>query len=114
MEITPREVVDVAVTMDWTLEEFYDDGGVDAFAARVAVSLNVDVTQVKVVHVYEGSVVVNFIVLPLDDDSDEESTVAVLTADLQEQMVDGVIDIGAPIIASSGTSSADAFVWAPA
>jgi len=47
-----------AVRMDWTLDEFYSNGGVTSFANRVAAALGIHVSTIKVVAVYEGSVVV--------------------------------------------------------
>jgi len=46
--------------MDWTMSEFFSNGGTTKFVDRLAASLNVPSYRVKVVSVYEGSVVVDF------------------------------------------------------
>jgi hypothetical protein len=46
--------------MNWTLSEFYSTGGTTKFVDRVAASLGIKVANVKVVSVYQGSVVVDF------------------------------------------------------
>jgi hypothetical protein len=46
--------------MNWTLNEFYSTGGTTKFVDRVAASLGIKAANVKVVSVYQGSVVVDF------------------------------------------------------
>ena len=46
--------------MDWTMTEFFSNGGTTKFVDRLAASLGVPSYRVKVVSVYEGSVVVDF------------------------------------------------------
>jgi hypothetical protein len=46
--------------MNWTMNEFFKDGGATKFADRVAASLGIKAANVKVVSCYEGSVVVDF------------------------------------------------------
>lgn len=48
------------VRMEWTLAEFYSDGGTTRFVDRLAASLGIDSYRIKTVAVYEGSVVVDF------------------------------------------------------
>lgn len=48
------------VRMDWTVDEFYANGGVTSFVDRVAASLGIHASQFKVVAVYTGSVVVDY------------------------------------------------------
>lgn len=49
--------------MNWTLDEFYADGGTTTFTDRVAASLGIPAWRIKTVAVYEGSVVVDFFIL---------------------------------------------------
>mmetsp|Transcript_470 Transcript_470/g.747 ORF Transcript_470/g.747 Transcript_470/m.747 type:complete len:92 (-) Transcript_470:201-476(-) len=46
--------------MDWSMSEFFADGGTTRFVDRLAASLGVPSYRIKVVSVYEGSVVVDF------------------------------------------------------
>lgn len=49
--------------LNWTLEEFYADGGTTTFTDRVAASLGIPAWRIKTVAVYEGSVIVLFDIL---------------------------------------------------
>jgi len=51
------------------MDEFYSAGGVTSFADRVSAALGIHASQVKVVSVYKGSVVVEYLI-----ESDPEST----------------------------------------
>lgn len=46
--------------MEWTVDEFFDNGGKTVFADRLAASLGIHVSTIKVVSVYTGSLVVNY------------------------------------------------------
>ncbi len=46
--------------MNWTIKEFFSDGGTSKFVDRVAASLGIRAANIKVVSVYMGSVVVDF------------------------------------------------------
>lgn len=60
IEIIPRDAIQSYVRLEWTLEEFYADGGVVSFTDRVAGALGIHASEIKTVAVYEGSVVVEF------------------------------------------------------
>jgi hypothetical protein len=49
--------------MNWTFSGFFASGGTTKFVDRVAASLGLKPANIKVVSVYEGSVVVDFNVL---------------------------------------------------
>lgn len=70
--ITPRKAVIANVRMEWTLTEFYSDGGTSKFADRIASVLGIHASRIKVVAVYEGSVVVDYQVT--SDDTETEAT----------------------------------------
>lgn len=57
-EIRPRNAVLTNIRMEWTLAAFYADGGTDTFADRISAALGIHKSRVKVVAVYEGSVIV--------------------------------------------------------
>lgn len=48
------------VRMDWTMEEFWADGGTTRFIDRLASALGIDAFRIKIVQVYRGSVIVGF------------------------------------------------------
>jgi len=48
------------VRMEWTLQEFYAKGGTSTFVDRLSASLGIHVSDIKVVGVYEGSLVVDY------------------------------------------------------
>lgn len=59
------------------MDEFYASGGVVSFTNRVAAALGIHASTIKTVAVYEGSLVVEFIILADDDEcsiSDQEAS----------------------------------------
>jgi len=56
--IKPKDEIRATVRLDWTLDEFYADGGVTTFVDRLAGALGIHASTIKVARVYEGSVVV--------------------------------------------------------
>jgi len=59
------------VRMEWTLAEFYSNGGTTRFVDRMAASLGIASHRIKTLAVYSGSVVVDFVVEA--DDTVEET-----------------------------------------
>jgi len=58
------------VRMEWSLKDFYSKGGTSTFADRVAGSLGIHASDIKIVSVYEGSLTVNYdIVAPAGKDA---------------------------------------------
>ena len=49
--------------MNWTMNQFFADGGTTKFVDRVAASLGLKPANIKVVSVYQGSVVVDFTII---------------------------------------------------
>jgi hypothetical protein len=58
--------------MEWTMDEFFADGGTTTFVDRLTASLGIHASQVKIVSVYEGSLVVNY-ELEAEDSEDTEA-----------------------------------------
>ena len=52
------------VALNWTLAEFAADGGLSKFTERMAIALDVPAWRIKPAAVYEGSVIIEFFVLP--------------------------------------------------
>ena len=81
------------VRMEWALDEFFDNGGTTQFIDRVAGSLGIHASTVKIVSVYEGSLVVNYGIENDDEEALEEAKAAQTAA-----FATGGLDLGAPIL----------------
>lgn len=95
------------------MNEFFDNGGTTTFVDRVAGSLGIHASTIKVVSVYEGSLVVNYDIAvadPADDTSSSNSStpaasnatsVADQMAEIKAKQIEafstGGMDLGAPI-----------------
>ena len=66
------------VRLEWTMKEFFAGGGTTKFVDRVAGALGIHASTIKVVSVYEGSVVLNYDIVADDDDDDAEKTLSKL------------------------------------
>lgn len=60
VKIKPRDAIQTMVRMEWSLDAFFSNGGTTTFADRVAGSLGIHASDIKVVSVYEGSLVINY------------------------------------------------------
>lgn len=60
LKIMPRDAIQTLVRMEWTLDAFFADGGTTTFMDRVAASLGIHASTIKIVSVYEGSLIVNY------------------------------------------------------
>lgn len=97
--VEPLDQIRTTVRLNWTLDEFYADGGTTTFTDRVAASLGIPSWRIKTVAVYEGSVIVDFFILPdvdIPNPLDELKEIGTL---LKEKLID-VKDnwLGAPIL----------------
>jgi hypothetical protein len=104
LEIKPRDAIMTKVRMEWSLAEFYSDGGTTRFVDRLAASLGIAANRIKTVAVYEGSVVVDFIIEAEEGKSTEEAAadLSSITTSLVAQVDSGELDIGAPIMGLQG------------
>jgi hypothetical protein len=68
LEIAPRDAIMTNVRMEWTMDEFFDNGGTTAFIDRLCASLGIHASTVKVVGVNAGSVLVNYEITPSEDE----------------------------------------------
>ncbi|TNV88229.1 hypothetical protein FGO68_gene13028 [Halteria grandinella] len=94
--------IQIAVRMDWTMNEFFSDGGTTKFQDRLAASLGIKPANIKVVSVYQGSVIVEFQVV---EDSQKSLTKAgglsKVQTSLQNKISGKSLDVGAPILSAS-------------
>lgn len=89
------------VRMEWTLAEFYADGGTTRFVDRMAAVLGIDVSQIKVVAVYEGSVIIDFFIESLyssEEDADEVEEELDEITQLLKQTIFASSSFGAPVL----------------
>jgi len=68
LEIAPRDAIMTKVRMEWTMEQFFENGGTTAFIDRLCASLGIHASTVKVVGVNSGSVLVNYEITPSEDE----------------------------------------------
>lgn len=111
LQIAPRDAIQTMVRMEWTMNEFFSNGGTTKFIDRVAGSLGIHASTIKVVSVYEGSVVLNYdITVDSDSTNAAQSQLAKIKAKQTEQFATGQMDLGAPIldVQASTVSSAPA------
>jgi hypothetical protein len=98
------------VRMEWSVDEFFNNGGTTKFVDRVAGSLGIHASTIKVVSVYTGSLVVNYDIAVADpaDDSSSSGEAASTAATPEDQLAEikakqtaafstGGMDLGAPI-----------------
>jgi hypothetical protein len=108
LHIQPRDAIQALVRMEWTMAEFFADGGTTSFVDRLTSSLGIHASQVKVVSVYEGSLVVNY-----ELEADDPEALAELEATQNDMFASGSVDLGAPVlefaatVATSDSSSDD-------
>lgn len=70
--IRPRNVIMAKVRMQWDFDSFFESGGTTTFADRLAASLGIHASTVKVVGVYEGSVICDYEIAPEEDPAKTE------------------------------------------
>jgi hypothetical protein len=66
--INPRDAIMLSIRLEWTMEAFFEDGGIGTFTSRMAAVLGIHAGDLKVVQAYEGSVIVVFQVFDPNDD----------------------------------------------
>jgi len=59
--------------MEWTVDAFFSNGGTSTFLDRISGSLGIHASTIKVVSVYEGSLVINYDI-NVEDPADDSSS----------------------------------------
>ena len=132
IEIEPKDAIMTRVRMDWSLSAFYSNGGTTMFADRLAASLGIPSYRVKIVAVYEGSVVCETMIVEEDEEEeeaireqkeangevvDENPAPAVSLEDLLNTLVEqaesGDLDVGAPVMGISNMESNETLAGDP-
>ena len=105
LEIKPRNAIQTLVRLEWTFEAFFSSGGTTNFIDRLTASLGIHASTVKIVSVYEGSLIVNYEISVDDEDEDALNAISENQKSLFES---GSIDLGAPVLAFESSVSLDA------
>lgn len=95
LQIAPRDAIQTMVRMEWSFDEFFSNGGTTAFVDRVAGSLGIHSSTIKVVSVYEGSVVLNYDIVSTDSIAVDLDKVKKTQT---KKFATGSMDLGAPIL----------------
>ena len=93
-----RDAVQCNVRMEWTMDEFFADGGTTSFIDRLTGSLGIHASTVKIVSVYEGSLIVNY-EIEADEDDEDGSALQAIQERQDAMFSSGSIDLGAPVLA---------------
>jgi len=95
LKIAPRDAIQTLVRMEWTVDEFFNNGGTTTFMDNLAGSLGIHASTIKVVSVYEGSLAVNY---ELSASKEEKRTIEEIQALQTEKFATGKVNVGAPIL----------------
>lgn len=68
LQVAPRDAIQTMVRMEFTMDEFFEKGGNTAFIDRIAGTLGIHASTIKVVSAYEGSLTINYNIYPDRDD----------------------------------------------
>lgn len=90
------------VRMEWTMSSFYSSGGTTKFANRLCAVLGIHASQMKVVSVYEGSLVINYNIVQDPTSSQSLSQISQLQTQV---LATGGVNLGAPILDASSSIS---------
>ncbi len=60
----------LSIRLEWTMEAFFEDGGIGTFTNRMAAALGIHAADLKVVQAYEGSVILVFQIFDPNDSSE--------------------------------------------
>jgi hypothetical protein len=100
--VKPEDAILSNVRMQWTMDEFYASGGTTSFTDRVAAALGIHASQIKVVAVYKGSVVVEYLIVPdTESDTDNSRQLRTITRNLNTLISENSSSFGAPILSAS-------------
>jgi hypothetical protein len=66
--VSPRNAITGSVRLEWTLDQFYASGGVVSFVDRVSSALGIHASEMKIVAVYKGSVIIEYFLMTPEND----------------------------------------------
>lgn len=104
--IRPRDAIMLAIRLEWTLKAFFQEDGIGKFTDRMAAVLGIHRADLKVVKVYEGSVIVEFEVTAEESDEDPIATLQLIEKKFKTETPTLGNSLGAPVmqlVTSEGT-----------
>ena len=96
--IMPRDAIQCNVRMEWTMKDFFAAGGTTKFVDRLAASLGIHFSSIKIVSVYEGSVVIDYDIVEEPINNQPLNTIKEKQIEL---FATNKIDLGGPILDST-------------
>jgi hypothetical protein len=60
--LLPRDAIQTQVRMEWTVADFYAKGGTTKLIDRISAVLGIHASKMKIVSIYEGSLVVDYVI----------------------------------------------------
>lgn len=95
-----KDSIQGSVRLEWTVADFFSNGGDTAFADKMASALGIHPSRIKVVGIAAGSVVVNYIIESNPNSSSSSSTndIQSVFATLMTSYGAGTLNLGAPIL----------------
>jgi hypothetical protein len=96
--VYPRDAIMLAIRLEWTLQAFFAEGGVGRFTDRMAAVLGIHRADLKVVQVYQGSVIVEFQVIAGDDDPNPTGTLKTIEEAFKNVAPTLGNSLGAPVM----------------
>jgi len=106
LHVYPRDAIMLAIRLEWTLKEFFQADSIGKFTDRMAAVLGIHKADLKVVQVYEGSVIIEFQVLSPEDDPNPTATLKAIEKKFEAVAPTLGDSLGAPvmqIVNSEGT-----------
>lgn len=93
--IQPRDVILAKVRLEWSLDEFYSSGGTTLFIDRLSAVLGIHPSTVKIVTVYQGSVIIEY---QISNPTSDRVVLAVIKAKIDSLMKPGAEFLGSKIL----------------
>ena len=88
----------LAIRLEWTVKDFFKADGIGKFTDRMAAVLGIHKADLKVVQVYEGSVIIKFKVYAPDADTDPAETLNLIEQKFREAAPTLGNSLGAPVM----------------
>lgn len=96
--IVPRDAIMLAIRLEWTVKEFFQADGIGKFTDRMAAVLGIHKADLKVVQVYEGSVIVEFQVMTEEGDANPADTLSSIEQKFKDAAPTLGDSLGAPVM----------------
>lgn len=88
----------LAIRLEWTVKEFFQADSIGKFTDRMAAVLGIAKADLKIVQVYEGSVIVEFQVTASDDSEDALESLKNVEALFESSVATIGDSLGAPVM----------------